>query len=124
MSIISVVARSTSLKCEGLIGISMFLFICTIHFHPSAADGQFLKQVIKNRPCSVNQPILDYLNQAEAHRIPYRHMGSLESHFLVNYIFTRPTLRPCAPKINTMLYLYIYFKVVLAEALYQLLMTF
>lgn len=101
----------------------MFLFICTIHFHPSAANGQFLKQVIKNRPCSVNQPILDYLNQAEAHRIPYRHTGVARINFLVN-ISTRPTLRPCAPKINTVLYLCIYFKIFLAEALYQLLMTF
>lgn len=31
-----------------------------------AAHGHFLTQVIKNRPCRVNQPILDYLNQAEA----------------------------------------------------------
>lgn len=31
-----------------------------------AAHGHFLIQVIKNRPCRVNQPILDYLNQAEA----------------------------------------------------------
>lgn len=31
-----------------------------------AAYGHFLTQVIKNRPCRVNQPILDYLNQAEA----------------------------------------------------------
>lgn len=32
----------------------------------SAAHGHFLTQVIKNRPYRVNQPILDYLNQAGA----------------------------------------------------------
>lgn len=31
-----------------------------------AGRGRFLTQVIENRPCRVNQPILDYLNQAEA----------------------------------------------------------